>query len=74
MKLFIWEGDGVLTDYTNGMIVALANDLQEALSAICKICDYGMSSFPNDRPTSVIELPEGNPQPTAQAWVCWGGG
>ena len=27
MKIFVWEGDGVLTDYTNGMIVAIAADL-----------------------------------------------
>jgi len=45
MKLFVWEGDGVLQDYSSGMIVALGNDLQEALNAVEKEMSYGMNSF-----------------------------
>jgi hypothetical protein len=56
MKIFVWEGDGVLTDYTNGMIVAIAADLESALLAIEAKCDYCMQSFPNHKPTQVVEL------------------
>lgn len=31
LKLFVWEGDGVLRDYNSGMICVLAYDLVEAL-------------------------------------------
>lgn len=72
MKLFIWEGDGVLTDWTNGMIVALANDLQEALTAIEAKCNYCMSLFPGHKPSQIIEV--GISDAKADAWVCWGGG
>lgn len=71
MKLFIWEGDDVLMDYSSGMICALGNDLQEALSAIRESCDYCMDSFPNDKPSAVIEI---NADTKPQAWTCWGGG
>ena len=65
LKLFVWEGDGVLTDYTNGMICVLAEDLQQALKLIDKKCDYCMKSFPvNDY--KVVEEPE--------AFICYGGG
>ena len=30
LKLFVWEGDGVLQDYSSGMICVLAYDLEEA--------------------------------------------
>ena len=56
MKIFVWEGDGVLTDYKNGMIVAIAADLESALLAIEAKCDYCMQSFPNHKPTQVVEL------------------
>jgi len=46
MKLFIWEGAGVLTDYTDGMIAVLAKNLDEALKLIEKKCNYCMASFP----------------------------
>ena len=65
LKLFIWEGDGVLMDYGNGMICVLAKDHSQALELIEKKCNHCMSSFPvNDY--RVIESPE--------AFVCWGGG
>ena len=71
MKLYVWQGDGVLQDYTSGMICALGNDLQEALTAVRASCDYCMGSFPNDRPSAVIEI-DANTKP--QAWTCYGGG
>lgn len=65
LKLFVWEGNGVLTDYTDGMICVLAHDLEEALSLIRKKCSYAINSFPADG-FVVVEKPE--------AFVCWGGG
>ena len=72
MKLFIWYGDGVLQDYSSGMICALGHDLQEALEVIRKECDYCMGSFPNDMPTETIEF--GRTRRPPRAWICWGGG
>lgn len=75
MKLFIWEGDGVLTDYSNGMIVALAPDLLSALSEIEKKASYSMQSFPTHKPSRVVELGDCSVKPhESEAWVCWGGG
>lgn len=65
LKLFVWEGDGVLTDYTDGMICVLAHDITEALGLIRAKCDYCMNSFQHDA-YRVIEAPE--------AFVCYGGG
>jgi hypothetical protein len=33
-KLFVWQGDGVLTDHTNGIMFALADDVDSARQAI----------------------------------------
>lgn len=71
MKLFIWDGPDVLTDYTSGMIVAFGNDLQEALLAVEKKCDHCMQSFPTHKPDRVIDLSE---PIEPEAWVKWGGG
>ena len=71
MKLFIWQGDGVLSEYSDGMICALARDLPEALEAIRAAGVFSKDSFPNDRPSEVVEL-NGKRQP-ARAWFVWGG-
>ena len=65
LKLFIWEGEGVLTDYTDGMIAVLAEDHSQALKLIEEKCNYCMSAFPVNG-YKIIEKPE--------AFVCWGGG
>ena len=74
MKLYIWEGDGVLQDWTSGMICALAPDLETALSVIQTDCDITTGGdyplFPRE-PSEVIEL--GTTQATPRAWCCWGG-
>jgi hypothetical protein len=72
MKLYVWVGDGVLHDYTSGHITAIAEDLEGALAAIRAECNYGMDSFPNDKPTAVIDFNDPSIQP--RAWVTWGGG
>ena len=64
LKLFVWEGDGVLTDYTNGLICVLAHDLEEALELIKKKCDYCQNSFDASK-YKVITKPE--------AFLVWGG-
>lgn len=74
MKLYIWEGSGVLTDYTDGMICALGENLEEALGAIKAECNYCMGSFPNDSPTRVVELGDCSAKPKPVAAVCYGGG
>lgn len=74
MKLFVWYGDGVLTDWTNGQITALAPDLEQALKAIEDECNWCMDSFPNDKPNDVIDLGKCSKKVEIQAWVTWGGG
>lgn len=39
LKLFVWEGRGVLQNYTSGMICVLAHNLEEALRLIEKKSD-----------------------------------
>ncbi len=63
LKLFVWEGEGVLTDYTNGMICVLAENLEQALRLIEAKCDYCMDSFPINN-YKVITKPE--------AFIIWG--
>lgn len=73
MKLFIWEGDGVLQDYTSGMIVAMAPDLETALETIKGICSHCMGSFPM-QPTEIVDLGTTSEPVTPSAWLTWGGG
>ena len=71
MKLFIWEGAGVLTDYTDGMIVAMAGDLAAAHRAISKEDSVAVSNYPAN-PTETVDLGPIRKRP--RAWVMWGGG
>lgn len=71
MKLFIWKGPGVLSDYTDGMIVAIAPDVETAAVEITKANGWETHAYPHS-PTEVIEL--GNVAAMPKAWVCWGGG
>lgn len=49
MKLFIWQGPDVLTDWTSGMIVAIAPTLEEALKTIeTQEGKYIMDEFPTN--------------------------
>ena len=47
LKLYVWEGPGVLEDYTNGMICVLAHSLEEALDLIAK--KYSWYEFPPEQ-------------------------
>ena len=65
LKLFVWEGEGVLQDWSSGMICVLAHNLDEAL----KLIKEKQSSCINNFPVTdykVIEEPE--------AFICYGGG
>jgi len=66
LKLFVWEGDGVLQDYTSGMVCVLATDLQQAFNLIReKYDDYYLNDLARIEP-KVIEEPE--------AFAVYGGG
>ena len=78
MNIYIWEGDGVLSDYTDGMIVAVAHSLEEAYRVINEengIACYWhegeepVFNFPKE-PTKVVPVATAKPF----AVTCWGGG
>lgn len=65
MKVFVW--DDVLTDYTSGMMVAIAPTVEEARDALLKECNYIPEGDLNQQPKE-FDLTE------PAAFVCWGGG
>lgn len=58
MKLYVWQG--VLRDYTEGMIVALAPDMETAL-ALARAGEYG--------DTAAAEMGRTAPEVTDLGWV-----
>ena len=57
LKLFVWEG--VLTDYTDGMVCILAHDLEHALKiARKKFPGYVVEGFAG-KPYKVVSKPDG---------------
>jgi prevent-host-death family protein len=71
MKLFIWEN--VLTDYTSGMIVALAPDLETAFATVkadTSTYDSHLEDMGKETPV-VVDL---TGDVTPQAWWVYGGG
>jgi hypothetical protein len=65
MNLYIWEG--VLTGYTDGMIVAIAPNLETALTAAG--ADYLRADMGRVTPT-VIEI---NDNTKPECWHVYGG-
>lgn len=65
LKLFVWEGNGVLSDYTDGLICVLAENLEQALKLINEKCKYCSNHFDASN-YKIIEKPE--------AFFVWGGG
>jgi hypothetical protein len=65
MKLYVWED--VLRDYTAGMIVALAPDLESAMATVDE--DYVRADMGRVQP-DVIEITDDTP---AQSWFVFGG-
>jgi hypothetical protein len=69
MKLFVWEN--VLTDYTSGMVVAIAEDVDEArrVAVGTSDCSRWLAEELTADP-EVIDLDD----PKAKAWIVYGGG
>ena len=65
MKLFVW--DDVLTDYTSGMMVALAPTVDEARKTLLQNEPYIPASDLNKEP-QVFDLKK------SVGFACWGGG
>jgi len=63
LKVFVWEG--VLGDYTDGLVMALAHSKEEALYLIKRECHYCIDEIKDIEPR-IMDAPE--------AIVLWGGG
>jgi hypothetical protein len=63
LKLFVWEG--VLEDYTSGVMFALAPDVKTARELLLASCDYLPKEDLNQEPTIYTE---------PYALAVWGGG
>ena len=63
LKLFVWEG--VLTDWSSGIMFALATDVEAARAEVLKVCNYVPEEDLAQEPT-VYEVPIG--------FAVWGGG
>lgn len=63
MRVFVWED--VLTDYTSGMMVAIAPTIEEARAQLLKECHYIPDRDLNQQPKE-FDLSE------PAAFVCWG--
>jgi hypothetical protein len=64
LKLFVWQN--VLTDYTDGVMFALAPDVESAKAAILKNQDFSSVRADLERPYEVHESTVG--------FAVWGGG
>ena len=63
LKMFVWEG--VLRDYTDGMVVAVAHDLEEALRIVRRTSEQAYNEVKDLEPL-VVDSPS--------AFVAYGGG
>ena len=68
MKLFIWEGDGVLTDYGSGLVVVLADSLEDAHKIIEGSDPIAARNIPG-HPAEIVDLDD---EPVSGVWLCWG--
>jgi hypothetical protein len=66
MKLYIWED--VLRDYSSGMIVALAPDLESALATAAS---ESVREEMGRVTSAVVEISDST---EPQSWHVWGGG
>ncbi len=65
MKLYVWED--VLSDYTSGMMVAVAPSVEKAREELLKKCSY----IPNE---DLFKPPQERDLSYPVAFVVWGGG
>lgn len=69
MKLFIWDHrSGALMDWNAGLVVVVANDLDDAHRAFKSACPYGDIA---GRADEVIDL-NGDQFIEPRAFFCWG--
>jgi hypothetical protein len=68
-KTYVWEG--VLTDYTDGMVVAVGRSLEEALEQIKK--DAGETAFRECSSSDPYVL-DPSKMETSECFYVWGGG
>ena len=66
MKLYVWEG--VLVDYSPGVMFAVATSAEEARQVILK--DHNLPSVQKDLKGTPDEYDLSKPE----GFICWGGG
>lgn len=74
LKLFVWHG--VLTDYTDGVMFALAPDVESAREAIMRAAGAKKAKKPEDHVSAWERDLRGEPEVvtgTAGFFVCGGG-
>jgi hypothetical protein len=69
LNLYVWED--VLTDYTSGMVVAIAYSLEEAQETLDSSVRFSLENSGDLNKPDIIELSPGR---AAASWHCWGGG
>ena len=72
MKLFIWDHGNLLGRDFQGMVVAMAKDIQDARLAIKDVDEAAIQSLATHKPTRIVEL--GIVDHPRFAHVVWGGG
>lgn len=71
MNLYVWEG--VLTDWTSGMIVALAKDLPAAYRAIGRLGSAWYEREARQYEPEITKLPGTSSHMRPRAWAVAGG-
>ena len=79
VALYVWEGDGILEDYTSGMVCALACCEREAwrlMEAKDRTAAFSLNDWPEDRKIDPERETRKKPRRIEQpeAFTCWGGG
>ncbi len=69
LKVFAWEGDGVLTDYTNGLVVVVARSEYEAWTRLAEKDDTAEFCLRRDG-----KSPTCYAMANAPVFLIWGGG
>lgn len=65
MNIYFW--DNVLIDYTSGIMVAVANSVEDARASILEECSYVVAE-------DLAKEPQVFDTSKAKGFVCWGGG
>lgn len=58
LKLYVWDGDDILRDYTPGMICILAHSIHEARKILFKKYDFQYYVDETRKPYKIITKPE----------------